>query len=303
VGIDQGIMQTEPVTDITVDLVRELVSEQFPQWRDLPVTSVARQGWDNRTFRLGDHLAARLPSAEGYTPAIEKEDRCLPALAQHLPLPVPAPVATGRPAAGYPFPWSVRHWLPGDTVDAATDVDKSQLARDLGNFLTALQRVPTQQGPAGGRHSYFRGCHPSVYSDEVGIALGKLKGVVDVAACEAVWANALASAWQFPPVWFHGDVAVGNLLTSGGALSAVIDFGTCGIGDPACDLVMAWTYFAGEDRKIFREAVDLPDDTWRRARGWALWKALATMAGLSSPDPERLQRGVLSHVLEDPLIG
>ncbi|MET8139130.1 aminoglycoside phosphotransferase family protein [Sphaerisporangium sp. NPDC005288] len=288
--------------DITADLVRALVADQFPEWSGLPVEPVARQGWDNRTFRLGDRLAVRLPSAEGYVAAVEKENRCLPVLAPHLPLPVPAVVAAGRPAAGYPLPWSVRRWLPGDTVEASTDLDRSELARDLGGFLTALRRVPAQQGPAAGRHSFFRGCHPSAYGDQVECALDRLKGVVDVAACAAVWAGALTSAWPHPPVWFHGDVAAGNLLTTGGRLSAVIDFGTCGVGDPACDLVMAWTYFTGDERKIFREAAGLTDDAWRRARGWALWKALVTMAGLSSPDPDAFQARVLPHVLDDPVI-
>ncbi|WP_433499729.1 aminoglycoside phosphotransferase family protein [Sphaerimonospora sp. CA-214678] len=291
------------VIEITADLVRALVCEQFPEWSDLPVEPVARQGWDNRTFRLGDRLAVRLPSAEGYVAAVEKEDRFLPVLAAHLPLPVPATVATGRPAAGYPFPWSVRRWLPGDTVEGATGVDGSELARDLGGFLAALRLVPAEQGPAGGLHSYYRGCHPGVHGEQVERALDRLEAAVDVAACEAVWASALTSAWPHPPVWFHGDVAVGNLLTTDGRLSAVIDFGTCGVGDPACDLVMAWTYFTGDERKIFREAVGLCDDTWRRARGWALWKALATMAGLSSPDPEGFQTRVLAHVLEDPVVG
>ncbi|GAA1256930.1 aminoglycoside phosphotransferase family protein [Kitasatospora nipponensis] len=289
--------------DITAGLVRTLVSEQFPAWSALTVEPVARQGWDNRTFRLGDHLAVRLPSAEGYVAAVEKEDRCLPFLAGHLPTPVPAPVATGRPAAGYPFPWSVRHWLPGDTVEAATDLDRTRLARDLGAFLTALRAIPAGRGPAAGRHSYFRGCHPGVYGDQVEQALDLLGDTVDTAACRAVWAGALTSAWPLPPVWFHGDVAVGNLLATDGRLGAVIDFGTCGTGDPACDLVMAWTYFAGEDRTAFRESVGLPDDTWRRARGWALWKALVTLAGLSGPDPDGIQRRTLEAVLADPLTG
>jgi aminoglycoside phosphotransferase (APT) family kinase protein len=293
--------QTETVIDITADLVQGLVRDQFPRWGDLPVEAVPRQGWDNRTFRLGEQFAVRLPSAEGYVAGVEKEDRCLPVLAEHLPLPVPAPVATGKPADGYPFPWSVRHWLPGDTVDD-TNVDQAQLARDLGGFLTALREVSPKHGPAAGRHSFFRGCHPSVYSDEVESALDRLTGVVDVAACQAVWATALTSAWPLPPTWFHGDVAVGNLLTTGGRLSAVIDFGTCGVGDPACDLVMAWTYFTGTERTIFREAVGLPDDAWRRARGWALWKALVTLAGLSSPDPQSQQNQVLIQVLEDPVV-
>jgi aminoglycoside phosphotransferase (APT) family kinase protein len=289
------------VIEISTDLVRTLVGEQFPAWRDLPVTPVERQGNDNRTFRLGDRLAVRLPSAEGYVAAVEKEDRCLPLLAGHLPLPVPAPVATGRPGAGYPFPWSVRRWQPGDTVEAAAGVDRMALARDLGGFLTALRDIPAGAGPACGRHSFYRGCHPSVYSDEVQRALGELAGAVDAAACQAVWASAMTSAWSSAPVWFHGDVAAGNLLTAGGRLSAVIDFGTCGVGDPACDLVIAWTYFAGAERKAFREAAGLPDDAWRRARGWALWKALITadrrpVSG--APDPARR---VLDSILEDPV--
>ncbi|MFB4268615.1 phosphotransferase [Nonomuraea sp. GTA35] len=129
----------------------------------------------------------------------------------------------------------------------------------------------------------------------------RLDGDVDAAACRAVWADAVDSAWREAPVWFHGDVAPGNLLVRRGRLSAVIDFGTCGVGDPACDLVMAWTYFDGPERQVFREAAGLPADAWRRARGWALWKALATMAGLSSPDPEGFQRGVLGRVIEDPV--
>ncbi|PSK95999.1 aminoglycoside phosphotransferase (APT) family kinase protein [Murinocardiopsis flavida] len=292
------------MNDITADLVRSLITAQFPEWGDLHVRPVARQGWDNRTFRLGDDLAVRLPSAEGYVAAVEKEDRCLPTLAEHLPVPVPVPVATGRPSADYPYPWSVRRWLPGDTVEAAADVDRSQLARDLGGLLTALREVPAQHGPASGRHSFFRGCHPSAYSDQVDIALDRLKddADLDLDACRAIWASALTSAWPYPSTWFHGDVSVGNLLTTDGRLSAVIDFGTCGVGDPACDLVMAWTYFTGAERKVFREAVGLPDDTWRRARGWALWKALATMGGLSSPDPEGTQRRVLGQVLDDPII-
>jgi aminoglycoside phosphotransferase (APT) family kinase protein len=290
------------VIDITAELVQTLVSEQFPEWSDLAVRPVRRQGWDNRTFRLGDQLAVRLPSAEGYVAAVQKEDRCLPFLAGRLPLPVPEPVAVGRPAAGYPYPWSVRRWLPGDTVEASADVDRIRLARDLGAFLTALREVPARRGPAAGAHSFFRGCHPSVYGDQVQQSLDRLEDLVDAAACQAVWASALTSAWPDPSTWFHGDVAVGNLLATDGKLSAVIDFGTSGVGDPACDLVIAWNYFAGEEREVFREAVGLPDDAWRRARGWALWKALVSMAGLSSPDPEGTQARVLDQVLDDPVV-
>lgn len=288
--------------NIDTELARGLIAEQFPQWKDLPIAPVTRQGWDNRTFRLGDELTMRLPSAAGYVAAIAKEDRCLPILAPRVPLPVPEPVAVGRPGPAYPFPWSVRRWLPGDTVLAADRIDRRQLARDLGNFLVTLRQAHTAQGPVAGRHSFFRGCHPSAYGDAVQAALAELDTVVDVAACEAVWARAMTSVWESEPTWFHGDIATGNLLTTDGRLSAVIDFGTCGVGDPACDLVMAWTYFTGDERQVFREVVDLPDTAWRRARGWALWKSLITMAGSPGPDPHEAPR-VLSEVLADPVAG
>ncbi|NUS56748.1 MAG: aminoglycoside phosphotransferase family protein [Streptomycetaceae bacterium] len=285
--------------DITTDLVRTLVRGQFPQWADLPVRPVDRQGWDNRTVRLGEDLSVRLPSAEGYVASVAKEDRWLPALGPHLPLPVPVPAATGRPTADYPFPWSVRRWLPGTTLETAADVDRLGVARDLGAFLTALRRGPASRGPAAGRHSWFRGCPPGVYGNEVEQTLDTLRDTVDVAACRAVWAAAQTSTWPSAPVWFHGEVAPGNLLTTEGRLSAVIDFGTCGVGDPACDLVMAWTYFTGAERQVFRDAVGLDDAAWRRARGWALWKSLISLA--ASPAAADHDR-VLAAVLGNPVV-
>ncbi|SDK82510.1 Predicted kinase, aminoglycoside phosphotransferase (APT) family [Glycomyces sambucus] len=286
------------MTEPTADLARALVAEQFPQWAGLPVAPVDRQGWDNRTFRLGDGLTVRLPTGPTYALAVAKEDRVLPALARHLPLPVPEPVATGKPTADYPHPWSVRRWLDGTTVQDAPGLDQERLARDLGAVLTDLRAAPLGDGPAAGRHSFYRGCHPSAYADQVQDALRTLAGEVDTAACEAVWAAGMTTVWQGPPVWFHGDIAPGNLLASGGRLSALIDFGTCGTGDPACDLQIAWTHFTGDARRAFREAAGLDADTWARARAWTLWKALIVTAG--DHDRDGSQRRALHAVLADP---
>lgn len=293
-------MQSLPLS-IDAELVHRLVSDQFPQWSRLPVVPVPQQGWDNRTFRLGDELSVRLPSAQGYVAGIEKENRCLPLLAAHLPLAIPVPVATGRPTDAFPFPWSVRPWIPGDTIDSAAELDRSMLAEDLGGFLTRLRKVPTGGGPPAGRHSFYRGCHPGVYGSEVQAALLELSAEIDVAACLRIWDAAAQSTWLGDPVWFHGDTAVGNLLVDGGRLSAVIDFGTCGVGDPACDLVMTWTFFTGTDRTRFRLAAGLPDDAWRRARGWALWKALVSLTGSPTSAAQIDQHRVLGEVLAEPM--
>lgn len=290
------------VMDIDPSLVSTLVAEQFPQWQDLPVREVDRQGWDNRTFRLGDELSVRLPSGEAYAAAVAKEERALRFLDGALPFPVPSLVGVGVSGSGYPYPWSVRNWLPGDTVESTPGLDRHRLAQDLGNLLTSLRSLATEEGPAAGRHSHFRGCHPSVHSDQVDVALRELEGQVDVALCREIWLTGTTSVWKAEPVWYHGDFAEGNLLVAKGRLSAVIDFGTCGVGDPACDLVMAWTYFDGAERAVFREHAGLDDDAWERARAWALWKAVATMAGLSSPDPEGIQVGILAEVLADLVV-
>lgn len=288
------------LVDVDEGVVAELIEEQFPHWAHLPVRAVARQGWDNSTFRLGDDLSVRLPRAESYAAAVQKESRTLTFLDGRLPVAVPAVVALGEPGRGYPFPWSIRRWLTGDTVDESAGLDRVRLAADLGSLLCALRSLPVDAGTAAGRHSFYRGSHPSAYSDDVQAALEHLQGEVDTDLCRSVWLTATTSAWGSPPVWFHGDVAVGNLLVADNRLSAMIDFGTCGIGDPACDLVMAWTYFDGEARDVFRDAVGLDTATWQRARGWALWKALVTLSRGAGPGGDDSRR-VLDEVLASPL--
>ncbi|MER9234792.1 aminoglycoside phosphotransferase family protein [Mesorhizobium sp. M0622] len=268
-----------PGISIDAGLVRRLIAAQFPEWADLPVEPVEPGGWDNRTFRLGDSMSVRLPSAAAYVAQVEKEHRWLPRLAPHLPLPIPVPLAKGAPADGYPWPWSVYRWLGGRPAAAELIADLTEFARSLAGFLVALQRIDAAGGPPAGQHNFHRGGRLSVYDAETRAALSALGGRIDKAAAEAAWATALGSRWQGPPVWVHGDVASGNLLVEDGKLCAVVDFGSSAIGDPACDLVIAWTEFYGESRRAFRDAIALDKHSWARARGWALWKALIVASG------------------------
>jgi aminoglycoside phosphotransferase (APT) family kinase protein len=285
---------------ITADLVRKLIADQFPQWDGLPIIPVEVDGWDNRTYRLGDDLSVRLPTAAGYVPAIAKEHSWLAHLAPALPVPIPTSHAVGAPAFGYPHPWSVRGWLAGTPArpNVIDDVDRFAVA--VAEFLTALQSVDTTGGPVAGAHSFYRGAAPASYDEETRRCLADLSGRIDVPSATRVWDAALESEWDRPPVWFHGDVAVNNLLVKDGSLAAVIDFGTSGIGDPACDLVIAWTFFTGSARAAFREAVGLDDDTWARARGWALWKALLALAGGDENDiAVRISARVVDDVIAE----
>ncbi|NBH03983.1 aminoglycoside phosphotransferase family protein [Amycolatopsis sp. SID8362] len=269
--------------DVTADQVRRLVAAQFPHWADLPVRPVANGGWDNRTFHLGDAMSVRLPSAAEYALAVEKEQRWLPVLAPRLPLPIPVPLAEGRPGADYPFAWSVYPWLDGEPATAEGIADPVGFATDLAGFLAALQDVDPTGVPGPGKHNWFRGGPLHTYDELVRHLLDDLTG--------EIWQVALDARWDGVARWLHGDVAAGNLLLDKGKLAAVIDFGSCGAGDPACDVAIAWTLLTAGGRRVFRERLAIDDATWARGRGWALWKTLGTRSrahGREAAEAERV---------------
>ena len=247
--------------DITVGLVSRLVGTQFPQWASLPVRPVDRGGWDNVTFRLGEGMSVRLPSAQDYVPGVRKEQRWLPVLAGQLPLPVPELLSAGEPGCGFPRPWSVYRWIGGAPVSGQTVADLPKFAADLAGFLAALYRIDPAGGPPPGPHNFFRGGLLAVYDGETQEALAALKGHIDTVLAAEVWQAAVEATWQGRPVWFHGDAQPGNLLAKDGQLYAVIDFGTCGVGDPACDTTIAWTFLSGESSRVFKEQLPVDQGT------------------------------------------
>jgi aminoglycoside phosphotransferase (APT) family kinase protein len=294
------------VRGISSRTVARLVEQQFPQWAHLPIRPVEHSGWDNATFRLGDEFSVRLPSGDGYAAQVEKEHRWLPELAPQLPLAIPQPVAKGEPSVEFARPWSIYRWLPGEPAVGGRVADPTRLATELGGFLRVLYSLDPAGGPAAGSHSFFRGGSLTTYDAETRAAIHSLADTIDARAATEVWDKALAAPASRGPVWVHGDVAAPNLLLVDGRLAAVIDFGCCAVGDPACDVTMAWTFFSGDSRRAFRAALALEDATWARGRGWALWKALITMENYADPDAAARgfgwcpsARGVLDEVLVD----
>lgn len=265
--------------DITVDVVVALLEAQFPQWAHLPVHPVAVDGNDNTSFRLGDDLLVRLPSHERYVLGVEKEHRWLPVLAKQLPLPIPRPIAKGEPCRGvFPRIWSIYRWLDGEIAGTTPPTDRVAFATDVAAFLGALYRVDATGGPAAGEQSFWRGASLRRYDRQTRKAIADLRDAIDGDAATSVWDAALAAPFTTQPVWVHGDVAQNNLLVRDGSLCAVIDFGTSAVGDPACDTVLSWTYLDGESREAFRHSLPVDHGTWVRGRGWAIWKALITLA-------------------------
>ncbi len=272
---------------VDADLVRRLIASQFPAFAGHAVREIADDGWDNWTFRLGEHLKVRLPSAEGYAGQPVKEYRWLPVLAPQLPVRAPAPVALGEPEHGYPWHWTIYEWIEDVPVRREVVPDLIAFATDLAAFLKALHGLDVSGGPAPGAHNFFRGDDViRVYGEEARRSLAQLAGRIDLAGALSILDAAERAPFSGRPCWLHGDIAVGNLLVGDGRLSAVIDFGSAAVGDPACDLVITWLFFEGESRRTFREAMMVDEGCWARARAWALWKAALVLASEAPTHPQ-----------------
>ncbi len=248
-------------------LVRRLVGVQFPRWRDLPVEHVPSSGTVNALYRLGDEMVVRLPRMDWGAGGVAKDFAWLPRLAPLLPVPVPVPIARGAPAEGFPWEWGIYPWLEGEHPDGDGGSDAESLALSLAAFVEALRGVEIAGGPPSRRGAPLA----EVQDEQARAALLQLDGLIDGAAATAAWEAALAAPqWDGPPVWIHGDLLPGNLLVREGRLTGVIDWGSVGVGDPACDMVAAWGALPADAREVFRAALDVDDATWARGRGWAL---------------------------------
>lgn len=274
-------MTAETTPAIDVSLARRLVDSQFPRWAGLPLLPHAPAGSDQVIYRLGGELSVRLPRHAGAINQARKEAEWLPRLAPHLPLAVPVLVEVGEPDFGYPWPWAVARWLDGEvaTVDALSG--SHEAAAVLAQFLTALHRFDSVKA------ADLIGEPLSTRDTATRAAITKVGDVFDTGAMSELWEAALAAPeWDRLPVWFHGDFHTGNLLMTGGRLSAVIDFGELGMGDPARDLMIAFTLMSAETRATFRAALEVDDATWTRGRGWALATGLNAYVSYAAINPE-----------------
>jgi aminoglycoside phosphotransferase (APT) family kinase protein len=287
-----------------VSLVRRLLAAQFPHWAPLPIVPVASAGTDNALYRLGDSLVVRLPRIGWATGQVDKEARWLRVLAPHLPLAVPVPVATGEPGEGYPWRWSVAPWLEGEDAASAPIADLVGAARELAGFVAALHGIDPADGPPARRHA--RGMPLAIRDEDTRTAISALQGEIDTGSATAAWDAALgAPVWERPPVWYHGDILPGNLLVAEGRLRAVIDFSSLGVGDPACDLMIAWNLFTGDSRDAYRSALGVDDATWARGRGHALSQALQFIPYYRDTNPRgvAVARRAVGEVLADHAAG
>jgi aminoglycoside phosphotransferase (APT) family kinase protein len=282
--------------DIDAGLVERLVATQFPGLGGLPVRAVQSTGTVNAIYRLGDHLYARLPRLPQWALALERECQWLPKLAPRLSLRIPEPVAQGLPADRYPFSWAIYRWIPGQPYADELVEDERQAGGDLARFVAELRQVPVAGAPQAGRRPLRE------LDNGTRVAIESAGNVIDRHAALAAWEQALtAPAWDGTPVWIHTDLLRPNLLVADGRLSAVIDFGGVGAGDPAADVIAAWSVFGPAGREAFRGAIDVDNGTWNRARGYALHQAALIIPYYTQTNPGfvTLAKHTVGEVLAD----
>ncbi len=283
---------------IDAEGVARLITDQFPSYAGLPVREWPSTGTVHAIFRLGDGLAVRLPRLPRWAEGVEREVTWLPRLAPRVSLRVPEPIAVGRPSDTYPCTWAIHRWLPGTPYGDGAVVE-SAAAVALAGFVHELRSIDPTGAPSTGRAPLAELDLPTR------AAIEAARGVIDADGAHAAWTRALAApTWNGVPSWLHGDLMRPNLLVVEDRLDAVIDFGALGVGDPAMDLVAAWSVFGPTGRGVFREALRGeagPDDgAWARALGYALHQAALIVPYYATSNPAFAAEGVriIGEVLE-----
>lgn len=288
-------------TPMTTALATRLVDRSMPEWAGQPVRPLAATGTDNWMFRLGADKILRMPRRFSAVTQLRREWDWLPHL-KGLPLGVPEPLALGEPDEGYPHPWMVLTWQPGETLLSRPPANALGSADALGGFVAALRDLPGDGGPIAGSANHNRGVPLATLDAITRKSIGDLARHYSVATLMAIWDEALAApVWNGAPLWLHGDLSPANIVGTAGRVSAVIDFGLMARGDPAVDLLPAWSVFDGAARTAFLDRADVDAATIRRGRGWALYTGVVALAyyGDGHPTLSRICRRTLDAVLAE----
>ncbi|MBX3143511.1 MAG: aminoglycoside phosphotransferase family protein [Trueperaceae bacterium] len=286
--------------DIDLDTARRLIVGQFPQWARLPVRQVMGAGTVNAMFRVGEEFSARFPlqgaDSSSTLAALQAEGAGLRELAAYIPFATPQQVALGAPGYGYPLPWSVQTWVPGEVATPTGLAASLELAEDVAELISALRAQPT-----GGRSfsGNGRGGHLSDHVAWVEHCLAQSEGLLDTAPLRALWAELVELPRPGVDVMSHSDLTPFNLLVRGGRLVGVLDPGL-GPADPALDLVAAWHLFDAPVREVLRERLGSSDVEWARGAAWALQQALGLVWYYQDTNPPMaaLGRSTLARLLE-----
>ena len=275
-----------------------LIAARFPELAGEPVRALAAKGTDNHIFRIGNDLCARFPKVAWAAGTARREAAALPRFVG-APLPVPAVYGLSEAGEDYPHAWSVLSWLPGTPLEDSAPGDEITFAHQLAEFFGFVRSLPPDPAFRFCTENNGRGAPLAVRTPAFEAALARLPAL-DTVFASRLWTDALKAEKSANAVWLHGDVHPGNLLVEDGRLCGVIDWGLCGVGDGACDLLTAWAMFDRDAREVFRAAIGASEADWMRGAGWALSMAVIYLPyayenGLRSDMSERM----IARLMED----
>ncbi|MFC4872614.1 aminoglycoside phosphotransferase family protein [Negadavirga shengliensis] len=261
----------------SLDVAQNLLKDQFLNWAEIPLKPINSSGSDNFLYRLGKDLIIRIPRHQAAAHQLKKECFWLEKIHKYSPIAIPEPVSIGRPNEYYPFYWSIYRWIEGETYSVDKFSNSEKAVESLVQFISYLQRIDIKGGPKPSKENNFRGVPLMIRDLKTREAINALPDFYSKTLMTEIWNFALtAPAWNKRPVWIHGDLHWGNILTKGDKIVGVIDFGCLGVGDPANDIMSAWVLFSPLARQKFREMLQIDKGTWIRGMGWALsWAAVA----------------------------
>ncbi|KAA6336148.1 Bifunctional AAC/APH [termite gut metagenome] len=286
--------------EINERIVKILINEQFPGFNNLLIKQIPSIGTVNVLFKLGDEYIIRLPRLKEWEESILKERTILSYLAPFLTIRIPEPVASGNPTSLYPAKWAIYRWIEGDIFENSKKVNEYELARDLANFIMELHSIGLlPDAPRAGRKPLKE------LNDVTYTAINAIKTEINHIKTIEIWKKLLQTpVWDNKPVWIHADLLKANILINSGRLNAIIDFGSAGTGDPAFDIIPAWTILKSGSRELFRELLDVDDNTWRRASGYALHQALLIIPYYQKTNPMFVRQALetINEIINDKTI-
>lgn len=255
------------------DIARSVILEQFPEFENLKIEYVLKNGHDNTTFRLGDKLSLRFPNAKEYEHSILNERIFLPILQKSISCKIPNQLYLGTPSNLFSLHFGIYEWIEGESANLTDVKNKEIFAKDLAIFLNQLHSVDITNAPLPSEKNFYRGGDLKIYEEEFLATLPILQNYFDIKKLTDIWYNA-RNAICDKRVWIHGDLSVGNILTKQDTLEAIIDFGQMAVGDPSCDLAIYFSgFFNKQQQDIFKQNLNLSQEYFIKAMGWALWKA------------------------------
>lgn len=300
-NVDDMLKMHDHELDIQEQLVRTLLTDQCPQWARLPLESITSLATSHAVFRLGKQYLVRMPRIETAAASIDKEYKWVPQLASCLSIPISDPCFQGKPSETYPWPWLIAPWQEGHNPVFEKSTEYEVLAKDIAYFLNQLHAIPcTGQEPIPSR-----GIELTCLEAETRNAIEQLAEEENIFQAIKIWEQLLQMpGWPHKAVWVHGDLLPVNILIENNRLAAVIDFADAGLGDPACDLIIAWSLLEAPSRKILKDSLQgLDPAAWERSKAWALSIAFIILPYYqkSNPGLVAIARRMIDNVIADSL--